>query len=176
MTRNKVIVFGLVSVFLGLAACSKSPNNRASESPSVSEDKRITSAGVVKAVPRPVELSAGGSGEAVVQLIIENGYHVNANPPTYPYLKATELVIGRASGVSAGAVTYPTALSRKFPFADQPLAVYEGETELKTTLKAEKAAGKGQQSLSAVLRIQACDDRVCYPPGTIDLTIPVTIK
>jgi hypothetical protein len=180
MTTDKIILFGLVGIFLAVASCSKSANNRASESfgltPSVTEDKKITSAGVVKAVPQPVEISAGGSGEAIVHLTIENGYHVNANPPTYPYLKATELVIAAAPGISAGTVKYPPALSRKFPFAEQPLAVYEGETEIKAALNADKAASKGQQSFSAVLRIQACDDQVCYPPGTIDLTIPVTIK
>lgn len=180
MITKNIILVGLVGTLLAITSCSKSPNNRASESfgltPTVSEDKRITSAGVVKVVPLPVEISAGGSSEAVVQLVIENGYHVNGNPPTYPYLKATELVIAPASGISAGAVKYPPALSRKFPFAEEPLAVYEGETEIKAALKADKAAGKGQQSLSAILRIQACDDQVCYPPGTIDLTIPVTIK
>jgi thioredoxin:protein disulfide reductase len=180
MTTNKLILFGLAGVFLAVASCSKAPNNRASESfgltPTVSEDKKITSAGVVKAVPQRVEISAGGSGELIVHLTIENGYHVNANPPTYPYLKATELVIAPASGISAGTVKYPPALNRKFPFAKQPLAVYEGETEIKAALKADKSATKGQQSLSGILRIQACDDQVCYPPGTIDLTIPVTIK
>ncbi|MDQ5844017.1 MAG: protein-disulfide reductase DsbD N-terminal domain-containing protein [Acidobacteriota bacterium] len=180
MTTNKIIVVGLASIVLGVAGCSKSPNNRASESfgltPTVGEDKRVTSAGVVKAVPQPVEISAGSSSEAIVRLTIENGYHVNANPPTYPYLIATELVITPASGISSGALKYPPALSRQFPFAEQPLAVYEGETEIKAALKADKSATKGQQSLSAILRIQACDDQVCYPPGTIDLTIPVTIK
>jgi hypothetical protein len=111
-----------------------------------------------------------------VRLTIQNGYHINANPPTYPYLKATELEIAPADGVSAGPVTYPSPINREFPFAEKPIAVYEGQAELKTTLRADKSAKKGERGIPAKLRIQACDNQVCYPPGTIDLRIPVNIK
>jgi hypothetical protein len=131
---------------------------------------------VVRAQAQPVEIPSGGSGEAIIKMTIQSGYHVNANPPTFPYLKATELEIPAADGVSVGFVTYPKALTKKFPFAEKPLAVYEGETELKVTLKADKSAKPGQRSVSSRLRIQACDEQVCYPPGTLALAVPVTIK
>jgi len=136
----------------------------------------VTSESVVKAAAQPVEISAGGSAEAIVRVTIQGGYHINANPPTYPYLKATALEISPAGGVSVGRVIYPKALDKKFPFAEKPLAIYEGETNLKATLKADQAAKKGEQSIPAHLRIQACDDQVCYPPGTLSLAIPVNIK
>jgi hypothetical protein len=131
---------------------------------------------VVKATAQPVEIAAGGSGEVVVHLAIQNGYHINANPPTYPYLIATALEVPAADGVSVDKISYPKALNRKFVFAEKPLAVYEGETEVKAQLKADKSAKQGQPSLAAKLRIQACDEAVCYPPGTLDLAIPVSIK
>jgi thioredoxin:protein disulfide reductase len=163
-----------------MAGCSQISPKRAGEpvaSPAEgSESKRIASADVVKAAPQPTEFAAGGSGAAIVRLTIQNGYHINANPPTYPYLKATELEIPAADGISASSVTYPSPLNRKFPFADKPLAVYEGAAELKATLQADKSAKKGERIIPAKLRIQACDDQVCYPPGTIDLQIPVSIK
>jgi hypothetical protein len=131
---------------------------------------------VVSAAAQPVELTAGGLAEALVRVTIKSGYHTNANPPTYPYLRATELEVTPADGVSAAPVSYPAATVKKFPFAEKPLAVYEGETVLKTTLKADKTAKPGRSSLSAVLRIQACDDQVCYPPGKLAVAIPVNIK
>jgi hypothetical protein len=67
-------------------------------------------------------------------------------------------------------------LNKKFSFADELLAVYEGQVELKVALLADKGARHGQTSIPAKLRIQACDDQVCYPPGTIDVWIPVTVK
>jgi hypothetical protein len=65
---------------------------------------------------------------------------------------------------------------KKFAFAEQPLRVYEGETQLKVMLNADKSAPKGPRNLPAKLNVQACDDKLCYPPGSIDVVIPVTIK
>ena len=131
---------------------------------------------MVRAETGPTELRAGGSGEAIVRLTIQMGYHINANPATYRYLKATELEIVPGDGILVTSLHYPLAENKTFTFAEKPLAVYEGTVELKATLKTAPTAGKGEQSLSARLRIQACDDQVCYPPGKMDLVIPMTIK
>ena len=180
MTRITTLCLLLLIVAAG---CSKPAPDSANQTPTataatpaLTEDKRIASVDVVKAAPQPVELAAGSSGAANVRLTIQSGYHINANPPAYSYLIATALEISPADGVSAGLITYPKPLSRKFVFAEKPLTVYEGETEVKAALKAEKSAKPGQRSLAAKLRIQACDDQVCYPPGTLDLVIPVNIK
>lgn len=174
------IALSLIFLLLAAAACSPSgkPGNGepAVQPASENEGKRIASTDVVKAVPMPVEITAGGSGELTLQLTIQNGYHVNANPPTYSYLKATVLEITPADGVSSGTISYPPPRNVKLAFADKPLAVYEGETAIKATLKADKLAHKGERSLAAKLRIQACDDQVCYAPGTLDLAIPLRIK
>jgi thioredoxin:protein disulfide reductase len=180
MTRSTKLTIACFLLLFVTTACSKPVQNPAGESstatPSLAEDKRVASVEVVKVVAQPVEIAAGSSSAATVRLTIQSGYHINANPPTYPYLIATDLVISPADGISVGPVTYPKPLNRKFVFAEKPLAVYEGETEVKATLKADKSAKQGQQSLAAKLRIQACDEQVCYPPGTLDLVIPVSIK
>jgi DsbC/DsbD-like thiol-disulfide interchange protein len=180
MTRS---ITGLISCALLLfisSACSRTaPNptgktaNTAAASPAA---QRITSEGLVKVAVQPSEIRAGGSAEVIVRITIQNGYHVNANPPTYTYLKATQLEISPADGISVGSVTYPQALNKKVAFAEKPLAIYEGEIELKPTLKADKAAKLGAQSLPAKLRVQACDDQICYQPGTLDFAVPVNIK
>jgi DsbC/DsbD-like thiol-disulfide interchange protein len=167
----------LCCLLFTFAACTHSGENPTRElSAAESPAQRITSESVVRVAAHAVDFPAGGSGEANITLTIQNGYHVNANPPTFPYLKATELVIPAAEGVSVSFITYPTAQEKKFPFADKPLAVYEGETIVKATLKADKTATPGQRSISAQLRIQACDDQVCYAPGTLPLAIPVNIR
>jgi hypothetical protein len=43
-------------------------------------------------------------------------------------------------------------------------------------LKATASATKGQRSLPAKVQIQACDDQVCYAPGTLELSLPVIVK
>ena len=137
----------------------------------------VTSTGVVKVTPIGASLAKGESGEATVRLKIDDGYHVNANPPTLPYLIPTQVDITPATGISVDFITYPNGLTKKFSFSpDQALAVYEGQTDLKLRLTAAKTAQPGEHNLSVKLRVQACDDQVCYAPGTLDFTLPVTIK
>jgi hypothetical protein len=180
MRSSKILVVSFLCLLLTLWGCSKSGPNPAAE-PGASpeqpvEGKRIASVDVVQATPQPFAVSAGSSGDATIRLTIQSGYHVNANPPTYSYLKATELEIAPGDGISVGQVKYPAALNKKFLFAEKPLAVYEGETDLKAAIAADKSAKPGERSLSAKLRIQACDEQVCYPPGTLNFSIPVNVK
>ena len=136
----------------------------------------MRSTDVVKATPQETTLARGESGDAVVSLKIAEGYHVNANPPTYSYLKPTELELQPSAGIAVQFITYPNALTKKFPFAEKPLNVYEGDILVKAKLQAAASAQPGKHNLSAKLRVQACDDKVCYAPGALDLTIPVNIK
>ena len=166
----------LLVLFLVLfTACSKSATNTAT-APSANQGSAIASTDVVEARPEEVTLARGQDGDAVVSIKIANGYHINANPPTYPYLKATQLELQPAAGVAVEFITYPDPLTRKFPFAEKPLQVYEGQTSVKAKLKADTSAQPGKHNLSAKLRVQACDDKVCYAPGALELTIPVNIK
>lgn len=171
MTMPKLLLTAVALALFSLAGCTRTISD-----PPISEVKPIKSVDVVKAIVEPVEMAVGNSAEATVRLEIQSGYHVNANPPTFSYLIPTALDITTSSGVSAGAVTYPAPKTAKFSFSEKPLAVYEGNVELKATLKADKSAQPGQHSLVAKLNVQACDDQVCYAPGTRELTIPVTIK
>ena len=180
MTRSTRITVACLLLLVVTIACSKPAGNSAADpvanTAGAPAAQGITSESVVKVEAQPVEIPAGGLAEAVVRVAIHSGYHINANPPTYPYLKATALEVSAADGVSLGFVKYPKGLSKKFAFAEKSLAVYEGEIELKAALKADKSAKPGQRSISARLRIQACDEQVCYPPGTLELAIPVNIN
>jgi len=161
----------LLLLSLLITACAKTPTNTTENEP-----PRINSVDVVKAMPQETTLARGESGDALVGLQIKNGYHVNANPPSQSYLKPTEIELKPAEGISVEFITYPDPLVRKFSFSETPLKVYEGETNLKLRLKADKTASAGKHNLSAKLRVQACDDKVCYAPGALDVTVPVNVK
>jgi len=180
MNPSARIYIGCLLFLFIVSACSKptknSVNQPASSNTQSPAPQRITSESVVKVSAGPVAVAIGESTDAVVRLIIQSGYHVNANPPTYSYLKPTQLDVTASDGISATSVSYPSPLTKKFAFADKPLAVYEGETEIKATIRAHTTARKGEHSVAAQLRVQACDDQVCYPPGQIELRIPVTVK
>lgn len=148
-----------------------SPNTGQSETATKSPP-----ADVVRVETPGVEIKAGGTAEASVKLKIASGYHINANPPSFSYLKATELTVEPVAGITVGTPAYPSSVTRTFAFSKDPLAVYEGETAIKLPLTSAANAQKGAQTLKGKLRIQACDEEACYPPRTIETTIPVTVK
>jgi DsbC/DsbD-like thiol-disulfide interchange protein len=160
-----------LTLCLLVAGCNKA------EPPATTETKAaVTSTGVVKVTPLETNLTRGESVDAIVRLKIDHGYHVNANPPSFSYLIPTQLELTPADGITVESISYPSAMTRKFSFSEQALAVYEGEADVKVRLSAAKAATAGVHNLSAKLRVQACDDQICYAPGSIDLTLPVSIR
>lgn len=132
--------------------------------------------GIVRASVEPFEMSAGETAETSVRLSIMSGYHVNANPATQKFLIPTALNVKPEAGFTVDKITYPKPLSKKFPFADVPLDVYEGDAVIKLTLKAARDARPGQHTLHTDIRVQPCDDKTCYPPATLATGLEVTIR
>ena len=144
-----------------------------SKTPSSTAPKEISSSDqVVKAFGHFIP---SASPPASLELVISPGFHVNANPATFPYLIATEVQPGKTEGVSVSdKLSYPPPKMEKFAFADQPLAVYEGSVTIPIPLTAA-AGAKGQQTIPFKIRVQACDDEKCYPPATLDAALAINI-
>ena len=158
---------------LFLHGCSKPANNQGSVASQSSEREVRSSADVVALGGTGTVMSADNKGEALVLLNIEPGYHVNANPATYPYLIATEVTADQVEGLEVVKVIYPPAKKQKFQFADEPLAVYEGQVEVKLPFK---VAGKGSRTLPLKVRVQACDHEKCFPPATLNTSVSIEVK
>jgi len=135
-----------------------------------------TSADVVTPGGSGTAVSIGSSGEVPILISIDPGYHINANPATFDYLIATELTADQSEGITFGKPVYPAAGKKQFQFADQPLAVYEGQVQIKLPLQAAATATKGNRTLSLHLRVQACDEEKCFPPATVPVTLAVDLK
>jgi Disulphide bond corrector protein DsbC len=130
----------------------------------------------VTATVEEATLAAGGAGEATITLDIKQGYHVNANPASDKYYKATTVTAEAQEGLTPGKPVYPAALTHKFQFSETPLAVYEGRAVIRLPIRADKAASKGHHTLPAKILVQPCNEEACLPPRTIDAPIPVTIN
>ena len=117
-------------------------------------------------------MSAPGSLNFEIPIRIDDGYHINANPATFSYLIATEVMTDKVEGLDVGKPIYPPAVKRKFQFADQPLAVYEGNVNITLPLVANST---GKKSLAISVRVQACDQEKCFPPATLHATYPINV-
>src|SRR5215831_15152307 len=158
---------------LFLAAVVLSSGCKHSNTPSSPAPKEISSSDqVVKAFGHFIPAA---SIPASLELVISPGFHINANPATFPYLIATEVQPGKTDGVTVSdRLTYPAPKMETFSFADQPLAVYEGNVTIPIPLTAAPGA-KGQRTIPFKIRVQACDNEKCYPPATLDAALAIDV-
>jgi thiol:disulfide interchange protein DsbD len=127
----------------------------------------------VSAAPPPKEVVRARleqrGAEAVVELVVEPAWHVNAHEPRDEFLIPTTLTLQPPPGVTVGAVRYPPPVERRLPFAgDHSLLLYEGTVRLSAPLAG--APAPDAPPLRATLRYQACDATRCLPPRTLELT------
>ena len=116
----------------------------------------------------------GGAGDGTLTLQLRSGYHVNSNTPSDPYLIPLRLTWNPGPLEAAG-VVYPKPGMEKFAFSEKPLSIFSGAFDVLTHFKAASNARPGLNVITGKLRYQACNDRMCLAPKTIDVTLPVEI-
>ena len=117
----------------------------------------------LKPVPR------GRQFELAAVAQVAPGYHVQANQVLADYLIPLTLTPELPAGFRVVGTEYPKAQVKKFPFAAQPMAVYEGRIVVRMTLEAAASAPTGPVRIPMTLRFQACNDQLCLPPAKLPL-------
>jgi uncharacterized protein YyaL (SSP411 family) len=119
----------------------------------------------------------------VVDLVIADGWHINAHQPLSEDLIPTRLGLEEEeSGLyRLEGTIYPPAKNVRLAFQDEPLAVYEGTVRITAQLVGNvdgDGDGNGKDLLPEQLRLplelslQACDDELCLRPETLVLEVP----
>jgi DsbC/DsbD-like thiol-disulfide interchange protein len=121
-----------------------------------------------------VTAKAGAPVEVKLSLELRTGYHCNSNKPSDDYLIPLKLTWAPGP-LEAPEVIYPAPQMEKYTFSETPLSVYTGNFDLVTKFKVSASAAPGQVMATAKLRYQSCTDRMCLPPKTIDVTVPIDI-
>lgn len=138
--------------------------------PSSSGDLVSVSARVSK---RPVK--GGDDVEAALLVRIAEGWHVNAHEPLQEFLIGTSLDMEPHGSFVISDIQYPEAELAAFDFADEKLAVFEGEVPIFLSIRTSDSAPAGTDSLHGTLRVQACNDQVCLRPSTVPVSIPIEL-
>lgn len=118
---------------------------------------------------------AGDSVRIAVVMNIDEGWHVNAHQPTLDYLIGTQLTIDSLRGFTLSSMQYPESERFTFAFAGEPLDVYQGEAPIFFTLATTPGIKPGSYTLSGTLRIQACNDKSCLAPSTLEISVPIEV-
>lgn len=113
--------------------------------------------------------------EAKLHLQLRQGYHVNSNTPSDAYMIPLKLTWD-AGTLEAKEVVFPKPHMEKSEFAEKPLSVFTGEFDIITKLAAKPNTAPGLGLLNGKLRYQACNDKMCQPPKTVDVKLTYEIR
>ena len=118
---------------------------------------------------------AGSAARVAALVSIEREWHVNSNKPTFDFLIPTVLSLELPEGWTPDQIHYPPAEMQRFAFADQPLAVYDGDVVIVADLEVPAGAAAGTYAVRGSLRYQACNDSECLPPVNTEAELQLTV-
>lgn len=124
--------------------------------------------------PERIAAKPGSTAQVKLSVQVRAGYHINSNTPSEDYLIPLKLTWSGGPLETAG-IVYPKPQMEKYSFSEKPLSVFTGDFEILTRFKVAANAPPGPASVTAKLRYQACTDRLCLPPKTVDVSLPVDI-
>jgi hypothetical protein len=124
--------------------------------------------------PAMVAAKAGTTIESKLPLELRTGYHVNSNTPSDAYLIPLKLTWNDGP-VTASAVVFPKPSMEKYSFSEKPLSVFSGRFEITTKFSVPAGAALGPITIPGKLRYQACNDRMCLAPKTVDVALQFNV-
>jgi thiol:disulfide interchange protein DsbD len=132
----------------------------------------------VLTVQDPAKLVVKRSDNPVFTLkaSLRPGYHANSNTPSEDYLIPMKLTWDTSGPLRAREVLFPKPRHEKFSFADAPLSIFDGDFEIVTKFQRAPNPQLGPGFITGKLRYQACNDKMCLPPKTIDIRLPVLMQ
>jgi DsbC/DsbD-like thiol-disulfide interchange protein len=118
----------------------------------------------------------GGTVQGTVTMDIPSGYHVNSNRPLEKFLIASQLQIEAPKGVRVGSVVYPRPILRKLKFSKSKVSVFEGRAVIRFSVTVPPSFPSRKVELKGHLRYQACNDDICFPPRTRDVSVSLKVE
>ena len=122
-----------------------------------------------------VRIPTGGTAIAAVEITVQAGWHVNANPPSPDYMIPTDVTVEAAGGVHAGKGEYPPPNAIKVGFEPNPILTLSGTFTVRLPLTAAAEAARGAHTLKGTVSFQSCNDQVCLTPASVPFELPVEV-
>jgi hypothetical protein len=122
-----------------------------------------------------VKVRKGAVAAVTLRAVLPPGFHANSNTPSDEYL--IPLTLKWTGGpLQADGITYPKGSLEKYPFSSKPLSVVTGEFSISTKFKVPADAPNGAAAQNGTLKYQACNDRMCFAPKTVPVSLTLEIE
>lgn len=125
--------------------------------------------------PGQLVIKRGGEAELKLKAELRPGFHVNSNTPNDEFLIPLKLTWPQGP-LQAAQVIYPKPQLEKFAFSANPVSVFTGNFEVVTHFKAAANATPGPTPIVGKLRFQACNNKECLPPRTLDIHVTADVQ
>jgi DsbC/DsbD-like thiol-disulfide interchange protein len=127
----------------------------------------------VEASPAAVDAAPGGRTSLTLDVTPKTGVHVYA-PGTKDFIPI-EVKFDPKPDFKAGKTVYPK--SELMTFGDEKVPVFQKPFKLTSDVTIAKTAKSGSAvTVSGTVHLQACDDKVCYPPENVPVSWTVNVK
>lgn len=146
----------------------------------------VSAAGVAVAQPaRPrasvqpetaeVTLAPGATVDLVLNVSMPPEVHVQSHQPKDPLLIPTVLTVEAPAGLDVESIAYPAPAEFTQAARPDPLLVLGPSFDIRVRLSVAADAAEGLRSVPVVLRYQACNDTVCFPPARATAAWSLTV-
>jgi hypothetical protein len=121
-----------------------------------------------------VKVKPGSTIKVALPVRVDEGFHVNSNKPADPYL--IPLRFTWTSGLLENpSVAFPKPQLEHYGFSEKPVSVFTGNFEIVTSFKVPREAAAGHNEVAGKLHYQACNEKMCLTPKTIDVILAVDV-
>ncbi len=112
-----------------------------------------------------------------VTLVINPGFHINANKPEDDLSVPTvlSLTASKTSGIVVGKPVFPVTKSIPVSYAPKPIKGYEDTIIIRVPLTVQPNAKLSTVKLTGKLQAQGCNATSCFPPQSFPVNATLTI-
>ena len=127
------------------------------------------------APPKPVKAGARFTVKLVAS--VQAGWHLYSLKPMSEGPIPTRIWIAEGQPFSlAAAVQAPEPTTMQDPTLNMEVEFYEGETPFSLPVKVAAGTAAGSRSLTVSASYQTCNDKLCLPPKTVRIQLPVAVE
>ena len=114
--------------------------------------------------------------QAKIPVTVDSGFHVNSNTPSEDYLIPLKVTWTAKGALDGGDLVFPKPTFEKVEGTEKPLSVFTGSFDIVANFKVSANAPAGIGMAAGKLSYQACNSKMCFPPKTIEISVPYQVE
>jgi uncharacterized protein len=129
------------------------------------------------ALSKPGTVAPGGEFEVELILTIKDNFHIYANPAGSENVIPTVVSLDPRSPATLVEIRYPAGESKVLAAnGPEKVTVYEKKATASARIRLATDAKPGATTINLKVGYQACDDKACLAPATLEVPVTVEVK